>query len=113
MQLWPRMRRHEAVKHSHRRDGRLPCVRALRARYLVWPAGIQQTGECVCWVVLLSEDMLGTLVIGYLSGCSVTLMTMDTPSHERHLFRRLSLWPLYWAYLVVKMGYMLMDEVRR
>jgi hypothetical protein len=60
----------------------------------------------------MTEDTLATLVICYLAGCMVTLMTMDLPSHENFFFRRLSLWPLYWAYLLVKMARMLAQEVR-
>jgi len=61
----------------------------------------------------MSEDALAYLVIGYLAGCMVTLMAMDAPSHEAYLFRRLALWPLYWAYLVAKMAFMLAHELRR
>lgn len=61
----------------------------------------------------MSEDVLSALVGGYVLGGMITLMSMDAPSHERFLSRRLFLWPLYWAYLVVKMGFMLADEVRR
>ena len=41
------------------------------------------------------------------------MISMDMPRHETYLFRRIAVWPLYWAYLVVKMGFMLADEVRR
>lgn len=61
----------------------------------------------------MSDETLATLVICYLAGSSITLMTMDAPSNERFLFRRLALWPFYWAYLLVKMGFMLAHEVRR
>lgn len=61
----------------------------------------------------MSEDALSALVIGYLVGGVITLMSMDAPSHERYLARRLFLWPLYWAYLVTKMVFMLAHEVRR
>lgn len=60
----------------------------------------------------MSEDAQGLLVLAffcYMGGCIVTLMAIDMPSHERYLGRRLVLWPLYWAYLVVKLAH----EVRR
>jgi hypothetical protein len=61
----------------------------------------------------MSDEALATLVICYLAGCTVTLMSMDAPSYERFLYRRLALWPLYWAYLLVKMAFMLAHELRR
>lgn len=61
----------------------------------------------------MTDEALATLVVCYLAGSSITLMSMDAPSNERFLFRRLALWPLYWAYLLVKMGYMLVHDLRR
>lgn len=61
----------------------------------------------------MSEDALAYLIIGYLAGCFVTLLSMDMPRHETYLFRRLAVWPLYWAYLLVKMAFMLAHELRR
>ncbi|WP_219097595.1 hypothetical protein [Pseudomonas sp. UMAB-40] len=61
----------------------------------------------------MSDETLATLVICYLAGSSITLMGMDSPSKERFLYRRLVLWPLYWAYLLVKMAFMLAHERRR
>ena len=61
----------------------------------------------------MSDDALAALVVCYLAGSSITLMTMDAPAHERFLYRRLALWPLYWAYLLVKMAFMLAHELRR
>ena len=48
-----------------------------------------------------------------LAGCTITLLTTDLPKHERFLFRRVAVWPLYWAYVLIKMGFMLLDELRR
>jgi len=61
----------------------------------------------------MSDEALATLVVCYLAGSSITLMTMDAPDHERFLYRRIALWPFYWAYLLVKMAFMLAHEVRR
>lgn len=61
----------------------------------------------------MSEDALAALVSCYLLGCMITLMSMDAPSHERFLGRRTLLWPLYWAYLLAKMAFMLAHELRR
>jgi hypothetical protein len=61
----------------------------------------------------MSEDALAALVVGYMAGCLITLLSMDMPRHETYLFRRIAVWPLYWAYLLVKMGFMLAHEVRR
>lgn len=61
----------------------------------------------------MSDDQLAALVVGYLVGSFITLMTMDMPSNEHFLFRRLALWPLYWAYVLIKMGFMLEHEWRR
>lgn len=61
----------------------------------------------------MSEAALSALVIGYLVGGVITLLSMDAPSHERYLGRRLFLWPLYWAYLLIKMTFMLWHELRR
>ena len=61
----------------------------------------------------MTDEALATLVVCYLAGSSITLMSMDTPSNERFLFRRLAFWPLYWAYLLVKMGFMLAHDLRR
>lgn len=62
----------------------------------------------------MSEDALAGLVACYALGIVITLMTMDAfPSHERFLARRTFLWPLYWAYLLVKQAFKLAHEVRR
>lgn len=61
----------------------------------------------------MSDDARAALVVCYFAGCVITLMSMDAPSHERYLGRRLFLWPLYWAYLLVKMAFMLAHELRR
>lgn len=69
----------------------------------------------------MSEDtLLATLVVCYLAGSSITLMTIDAPDGvstpsgiANAVWRRVILWPLYWAYLLVKMGFMLAHEVRR
>lgn len=61
----------------------------------------------------MSEDALAALGLGYGVGCIVTLMSMDVPSHERYLGRRIFLWPAYWAYLLIKTAKMLAQEVRR
>lgn len=61
----------------------------------------------------MSEDVLAALVSGYVLGGMITLMSMDAPSKCAALRRRVFLWPLYWVYLVVKMGFMLAHEVRR
>lgn len=62
----------------------------------------------------MSEDALAGLVACYALGSVITLMTMDAcPSHERFLARRMLLWPLYWAYLLLKQAFMLAHEVRR
>lgn len=61
----------------------------------------------------MTDDALATLVVCYLAGSSITLMSMDSPSNERFLFRRLLLWPFYWAYLLVKIGFMLAHDLRR
>lgn len=61
----------------------------------------------------MTDETLATLLVCYLAGSSITLMSMDTPSKERYLYRRLALWPLYWAYLLVKMGFMLAHDLRR
>ena len=61
----------------------------------------------------MSEDALAALVIGYLIACMVTHMTIDQPRTFSHWCRRVFLWPLYWAYLLVKMAFMLAHELRR
>jgi hypothetical protein len=61
----------------------------------------------------MSDDALAALVVGYLAGAAITLLTTDVPEHERFLFRRLALWPLYWGYVLIKMGFMLLHEPRR
>lgn len=61
----------------------------------------------------MNEEAIQTLIICYLAGSSITLMSMDSPSTERFLYRRLFLWPFYWAYLLVKMGFMLAHDLRR
>lgn len=61
----------------------------------------------------MSDEALATLVVCYLAGSSITLMSMDAPSKVRFLYRRLALWPFYWAYMLVKMAFMLAHEVRR
>ena len=61
----------------------------------------------------MTDEALQALVICYLAGSTITLMSMEAPSKERFLYRRLGLWPLYWAYLLVKMGYMLAHDLRR
>lgn len=59
------------------------------------------------------ETILPTLVVGYLIGFAITLLTMDPPKHERYLQRRLFMWPLYWAYLLVVVAVMTAKELRR
>lgn len=61
----------------------------------------------------MSDDALAALVGGYLLGCMITLMSIDAPSMPGFIERRVFLWPLYWAYLLVKMAFMLAHEVRR
>lgn len=61
----------------------------------------------------MSDDTLSALVLCYVVGSSITLMAMDPPRHERFLFRRMAMWPLYWAYVLLKMGFMLRHELRR
>jgi hypothetical protein len=61
----------------------------------------------------MSEDALAALVGGYLLGCMVTLFSIDAPSRTGFVERRIFLWPLYWAYLLVKMAFMLAHELRR
>lgn len=61
----------------------------------------------------MSDDALAALVLCYLAGCTITLLTTDLPKHERFLFRRVAVWPLYWAYVLIKMGFMLRHELRR
>ena len=66
----------------------------------------------------MSDDELATLVVCYLGGAFITLMSMDlmsidAPRLEHVIFRRSALWPFYWVYLLVKMGFMLAHEVRR
>lgn len=61
----------------------------------------------------MTETILPTLVVGYLIGFVITLLTMDLPEHERYLLRRLFMWPLYWAYLLVVVAVMASKELRR
>ncbi len=44
----------------------------------------------------MSEDAITALVIGYLAGCLVTLLSVnDLVALERKIF----LWPFFWLYL--------------
>ncbi|MBP5971048.1 hypothetical protein [Pseudomonas iridis] len=61
----------------------------------------------------MSDDQLAAAVVCYLAGCTLTLLAIDMPARQRFLFLRCALWPLYWAYLLIKMGFMLEYEWRR
>lgn len=61
----------------------------------------------------MTDDMQAAIGGLYLVGYLVTFLAMPETGCPKELMRRLILWPLYWAYLVIKSGLALAHQVRK